>query len=99
MTDKKVNQLEIDVAVIKNDMGTLKQDTKSVKALLRWFIGLSLSLMILVIGVLISSAGEKKLMQKTLIHNSDVIGDIAAQGIEAGWYKPNKETYRNGKGN
>lgn len=97
MTTEKVNQLEIDVAVIKTDMGTLKQDTKSVKSLLKWFIVLTSGLIILVVGILINSAGEKKLMQKTLMHNSMVIGDLASQGVDAGWYKPDKEVYRNGK--
>jgi len=96
--------LEIDVAVIKTNIESLKDDTKSVKNLLKWFIVLSLTILALVSANIWSSSGSRKVqelhnknMQEILIHNSTVIGDMAKQGIEHGWYKPSKEAYRNAK--
>jgi hypothetical protein len=102
MTKTQITQLEIDVAVMKNDIDFLKDNTKSIKNLLKWFIVLSLGILSIVAVNLWSSAGERKVqklinkdIKEVIRHNSEIIGDLAQQGIEKGWYNPSKETYRN----
>ena len=101
MTKTQVHALEIKVAVIQNDIVTLKDDTKSVKGLLRWFLLLTVAILGLVGFNTWDSSGDRKVqnvlnmtIEEALKHNSEVIGDMAAQGIEKGWYKPTSDTYR-----
>ena len=99
MTKAQVDELKIKVAVIQNDIGTLKNDTKSVKNLLKWFVVLSVMIMGVVTTNIIMNTGDKKVMKSIVEHNSKVVGDMAAQGIKNGWYEPTEETYRNGTTN
>jgi hypothetical protein len=94
MTKAQINDLETKVAVIQNDVNTLKEDTKSVKGLLKWFIVLSVTIIGLVVANLITGYGDKKTMQVILNHNSLIIEDMAVQGIQNGWYKPKTIIYR-----
>ena len=100
MTKEKIHQLETDVAVIKNNMHTLKQDANSVKSLLRWFIVISASILVSIAVNIWSVAGHRRVqsiltenIRTTSNHNSKVINDIVTQGIENGCYKPSKNMY------
>ena len=97
MTKEKVEQLEIDVATIKTEVLNLKEQTESVKSLLKWFIGIGFSILALVIIQLISSSGDRKVMKSSIEHNNAIIRDMASQGIEKGWYKPTELVFRETK--
>ena len=86
MTKEKIQQLDSDVsdmkrdiAVINTNIGIMKEDSKSTKSLLKWFILVGLTILTLVVVQIWSSAGDKKYMMLILDHNSQVIGDMAKQ--------------------
>lgn len=79
----------------KAEVDTLKKEVSSLKSLLKWFIVLSISVLGVVVQNSWANAGFRKVIQQQTItmkeaidHNSKIIEDMATQGIEKGWYKP-----------
>jgi hypothetical protein len=97
MTREKVHELEIKVAVIETKVDTIQLDITGVKSLLKWFMVLSIMIIGLFAVNFITSYGDDKLIKETVIHNSKVIGEMAAQAIEQGLYKPSEDVYREGQ--
>jgi hypothetical protein len=89
MTKTQISNLEIKVDYLQTEV-------KDTKILLKWFIALGVVIMIGISQIAISNIGFKKVLleknasMKYLVdQNSMVIGDMARQAIEKGWYKPN----------